>query len=194
MSWLKKPPAPAPPEPAHIDLERMMTVLTAEPDPPTLAKQYLMTKAPRAQLDKWGAPLPLSSVDQDRLDRAFAVIASPHDRTRALLRAGMLAPDEVDAVSFAFPEIYGELEREALKELVVTAPPYEGWAETVLGVLFQKPPADVVTGGLGGPDKQPGEGGQPPKGKPKAAPGDMVTGMATPADRRDVEVRQQKNS
>jgi len=193
VSWLNKPPAPAPPEPAHVDLERMMQVLTAEPDPPTLAKQYLMTRTPKLQLDKWGAPLPLSAVDQDRLDRVFAVIASPHDRTRALMRAGMLGPDEVDAVSFAFPEIYGELEREALHDLVTTAPPYEGWAETVLAVLFQKPPADVVTGGLGGPQEKPQEG-EPPKGKPKATSGANVTAMATPADRRDVEVRQQTNT
>lgn len=192
MSWLKLPAAPAPPEPAHVDLERMMHVLTAEPDPPTLAKQYLMTKAPRAQLDKWGAPLPLSAVDQDRLDRVFAVIASPHDRTRALLRAGMLGPDEVDAVSFSFPEIYGELEREALKELVVTAPPYEGWAETVLGILFGKPPAEVIAGGIDQPGK-PQQDGQPPPGKPKAS-GGAPAGMPTPADRRDVAVRAQGNS
>ena len=192
MSWLQNPPAPSPPEPAHIDLERMMTVLQAEPDPPTLAKQYLMTKAPKAQLDKWGAPLPLSAVDQDRLDRAFAVIASPHDRTRALLRAGMLAPDEVDAVSFAFPEIYGELEREALKDLVTTAPPYQGWAETVLGVLFGKPPAEVVAGGIDQPDKP--QGDQPPPGKPKAPSKGNPAAMPTPADRRDVAVRAQGNS
>lgn len=192
MSWLNEPPAPSPPEPAHVDIEQMMQVLQAEPDPPTLAKTYLMAQGPRQQLDKWGAPLPLSSVDQDRLDRAFAVIASPHDRTRALLRAGKLAPDEVDAVTAAFPEIYGELEREALHDLITTAPPYEGWAETVLGILFGKPPAEVVSGGLGGPPQQPGEGA-PPKGKAKA-PASMAAGMATQADRRDVEVREQKNS
>lgn len=191
MSWLKEKPAPAPPEPGHVDLERMMQVLQAEPDPPTLAKQYLMTKAPKAQLDKWGAPLPLSAVDQDRLDRVFAVIAAPYDRTRALLRAGMLAPDEVDAVSFAFPEIYGELEREALKDLVTTEPPYAGWAETVLGVLFEKPPAEVIASGLGGPQQQGPD--KPPKGAPKS-PGNMAAGMPTPADRRDQEVRAQGNS
>jgi len=192
VSWLKGKPAPAPPEPGHVDIEQMMQVLQEEPDPPTLAKQYLTTKAPTAQADKWGALLPLSAVDQDRLDRVFAVIAAPYDRTRALLRAGKLAPDEVDAVSFSFPEIYGELERETLRELVTTEPPYAGWAETVLAVLFGKPPAEVLASGLGGPQQQPGADKQP-KGAPKA-PGDMAAGMATQADRRDVEVRAQKNS
>lgn len=190
MSWLKKPPAPAPPEPAHVDIEQLMSTLTAQPDPPTLARQYLMSSGPRMRLDKWGEPLPLSAVDQDRLDRVFAVIASPQYRTRALLRAGMLGPDEVDAVSASFPEIYGELEREAIHDLVTTPRPYAAWAEAVLGVLFGRPPAEVVQSGPPGQQQQQAT---PPAGKPKA-PASMAAGMATQADRRDVEVRAQGNS
>jgi hypothetical protein len=187
VSWLQEPAAPAPPEPGHVNVEWLMQMLQSK-ETPTLADQYLMTKAPRAQLDKWGDPLPLSPPDQDRLDRVFAVIASPYDRTRALLRAGMLAPDEVDAVVASFPEIYGELEREAIKDMVTTAPPYQVWAEIALGVLFQKPAADVANPQAAAPPGGKGDG------KPGKAAAAMASGMATQADRRDVEVREQKNS
>lgn len=194
MSWLQEPPAPAPPEPGHVNIEWLMQMLQAKPEGSlTLADKYLMTQGPRAQLDKWGNPLPLCPSDQDRLDRVFAVVASPYDRTRALLRAGMLAPDEVDAVSQTFPEIYGELEREALRDMVTTEPPYRGWAETVLGILFQKPAPEAVTSGAGQPE-QPEQDDKQPSDKPGKAASEMAQGMATQADRRDVEVREQRNS
>lgn len=191
-NWLKEPPAEPPPEPAHVDLERLMAILTqAEMGRPlSPAEAVLRTQGPKLQLDKWGQPLPLSAVDQGRLDRLWAVMASPYDRCRALLRAGMLAPDEVQALSAAFPELYDVLKAEAEKEMITTEPPYQRWAETVLGTLFQAPAARVYADDQGQPQ-------QPPAGKPKASGGKggvlPVQSLATQADRRDQAVRSERS-
>ena len=182
-SWLKGPPAKAPPVPGHVNIETLMGTadqLEAQ-GMVTPALTYIRTNGPQQEIDKWGEPLPLSSVDQARLDRLFAILSEPYARGRALLLAGMLIPDEVDALMNVYPDVWMTLATQAWNEMHVTHPPYPLWAETTLGVLFAKP-ADVVFTGPSpkAPDQQAQAEGTGIRTNP--APG-------TQADRREAAVR-----
>lgn len=183
MSWLKlaKPPA-GPPEPAHVDHEALMTALGEARSKGVWgpAEQYLWDAAPSIQdnLDAWGEPVPLDELEQSDLDRLVAILAAPYPRGRALLHAGQLAPDEVDALVAVFPDIYAVLVTEATNDMLDAPPPYPDWSEEVLGVLFQQPPAEVYTGAQ--------KEGDVMKGQPK---GKIDTELPTQAERRDVAVR-----
>jgi len=187
MSWMHDPPAKAPPMPPHVALEALMGAIskTEVAGQGTPASAYLRLMAPKQQYDKWGAPLPLSDVDQDRIDRLFAVLSAPMERPRALLRAGMLIPDEVEAIKAAFPEVYTVLVEKVLRELMDSVPPYREWAETVVGVLFGMPPAQLLQSAES-PEKQMAAHEAKTK-KPETTP-DM---SGTAADRRDIGVRKE---
>lgn len=140
---------------------------------------FLRANAPRQSIDKWGKPLPLSAVDQDRLDRTFAIMASPLDRGRVLLESGQLTPGEVQALKATNPDVLSALQQQAAYEMANHGPPYAAWAEAVLGYLFQKPAAQFVS------DKQPdtSKGGNQNTESPGAPP--------TPVDRLEKGVRLQ---
>lgn len=141
----------------------------------TPAQTYLAVKAPPVPMDQWGLPLPISPLQQDYLDRVFAVLADPM-RARALLHSGQLLPDEVEPIATVFPEVYASLIEEATDDMIDAKPPFPAWAEGVLGILFQRPAASVYNPA--------GEAqGKPPGGKLDAQSG-------TPADRRELAVRE----
>jgi hypothetical protein len=149
---------------------------------PALA--FLRTVCPRVQLDKWGQPLPLSDPDQARIDRLYAVALDPAGRGQALIRSGTLDPGEAECLAVTAPQAYGELAAGARLEMAQTPPPYAQWAEQTLSILFGEPAAKAYQE----PPQQPASQGKPSGGKD-----DQDTG-ATPADRREISVRQRKAS
>lgn len=187
MSWLHDPPTRAPKTPPHVAVESLLGALgkafAEGQGNPALA--YLKLMVPPTQYDKWGAPLPISDVEQDRVDRLFAVLVEPMERTRALVRSGLLLEMESDAVKATFPEIYTVLVKEVLKDLTDAAPPYREWAETTVGVLFGMPPAQLLQSAEA-PEKQMAKAEAKSK-KPTPTP-DM---SGTAADRRDISVRKE---
>lgn len=187
MTWLHGPPAKAPAMPQHVDLEGLLgEIAKAEAQgQSTPASSYLRLAAPKVQLDKWGAPLPLTDVDQDRIDRLFAVLVEPLERSRRLIRSGLLIHDEADAVKTAFPEIYTVLVQELLRDMMASAPPYREWAETTIGVLFGMPPAQLLASAEA-PEKMMAKQEAKDK-KPEPTP-DM---SGTAADRREISVRKE---
>jgi hypothetical protein len=145
----------------------------------TGAAAYLHELAPVLEVDKWGEPLPLSPSDQNALDRVFAVLSEPYARGKALLTSGLLAPDEVDALIDVYPDIWQRLCKEAADDMARTPPPYVGWAEDTLSVLFKMPPERVFAEG------------PPPAPMPKTESLEAKVGTtATPADRRETAVRE----
>lgn len=189
MTWLRqREPAKALPDPPHVDQPELMARLAdlQRQGPPafTAAMAYLQAQAPAGQLDRWGELLPLSAFDQEKLDNLVALLLDPYERGRALLTAGMLAPAEVDALSAVFPEIYRALVDRALQEMLTFPPPYSAWAETSLGVLFQRPAPELY-----------GESHMPDMSKPAAKAGGDVDGIETPtpSDRREIPVREMRS-
>lgn len=183
MSWLTEPPESKPPEPGHVNLVGLMGAISAQEvaGTSTPAGSYLRAHAPKLEVDRYGQPIPLSAVDQDRLDRMFAVLAAPYDRTRALMVSGLLSPDEVDAVKATFPEVYSVLVNQATREIMESDPPWRVWAETTVGILIGMPAAQIYGGT---PEKQEGPAPGPPKrGKVE------TQSQATQADRREIAVR-----
>lgn len=141
---------------------------------------YLKDHAPRLQTDKWGQPLPLSTVDQMRLDDIFALLVSPLERGQALLHSGRITPGEVDALATTNPDVLSALVDEARMDMVMHPAPYAPWAEAVLGYLFQKPAAVFLKEG---PDEA-----TKPTGQNAKAPG----APPTPVDRLEPAVREQR--
>lgn len=177
--WLKKPhPGKGPPMPASVNLETLMAKIEEARrfGIQTPAQSYLAIKAPAQPMDEWGQPLPISSMDQDFLDRVFAVLADPMGRGRALLHSGRLCPDEVEPIAVVYPEIYEVMLELAQADMLDHPPPYPAWAQATLGVLFQKPASAVYTS----------EGEQPTGSLPQ---GQIKTPEGTPADRRELAVR-----
>jgi hypothetical protein len=154
---------------AHVERNRAMGIET-----PAMA--YLWAKAPRQELDQWGEPLPLSPMQQDQLDRIFAVLAGPLERGTALLHSGQLIDDEVDAIMTVYPDVYLIMLERAQDDMFKNPPPYPAWAEAQLGVLFRKPASTVYAA----PEKPIGE---PSGGTLKAPEG-------TQADRRELSLRE----
>jgi hypothetical protein len=140
------------------------------------AMAFLWVKAPVQAFDQWGQPLPLSPMQQDGLDRMFAIIADPVGRGEALLHSGQLADDEVQALVMVYPDVYAAMVDEASREMLATPLPYPAWVEAQLGVLFQKPASAVYS-------KQ--------ESAPKAPPANGTLGLTegTQADRRELAVR-----
>lgn len=152
----------------------------------TPASAYLRLTLPIIKLDKWGAPLPLSDVDQDRVDRLCAIMEDPWGRARALLRAGMLLAEEVDAVKVAFPEVFTALVEQTLRDMMDSAPPYREWAETTIGVLLGLPPAELLRSAGPTPEQQSASAAT------SRAPGKLPGSQGTAADRRDMGVRSEQ--
>jgi hypothetical protein len=180
--WLKRPhPGKGPPMPASVNIE----ILEAKIEEArrmgiqTPAQTYLQVNKPVVALDEWGQPLPLSSMQQDYLDRVFAVLVSPMERGRALLHSGRLCPDEVEPLVTVYFEIWQTLVEQATADMLANPPPYPAWAEATLGVLFQKPASAMYNPT---PEKTIGS---PPRGQVKAPEG-------TQADRRELAVREQR--
>jgi hypothetical protein len=148
------------------------------------ALEFLRTVCPRVQLDKWGQPLPLSEPDQARIDRLYAVAVDPAGRGEALIRSGTLDPGEAECIARSAPQTYAALVQRARLEMASTPPPYAPWAEQTLSILFGEPAARAYQ--------------DPPspataQAKPSGTKDDQDTG-ATPADRREISVRQRKAS
>ncbi len=179
MIWFRRErPPEGPPRPPHIDLEALMGELVGMEARGISSREmaYLRANAPRQSIDKWGQPLPLSTVDQDRLDSAFALLVSPLERGRSLLTSGQLGPDEVSALKATNPEVLQALREQAQLEMVEHGPPFAAWAEAALSYLFEKPAAQYAA-------EQPEKAGGRNAANPGAPP--------TPVDRLEVSVRQQ---
>jgi hypothetical protein len=184
MSWLKsEEPAKAPAAPRHIDVaalyRHVADVERLGPLPPQL--RTLKAAAPPLAIDRWGMPLPLTAPQQARLDRIGAILADPWSRPKALLRAGQLGPDEVQALADGRPDELAQLAATVEREMVLAGPPLPQWVESQLAILFQKPSNLILTGGPDeadagkGKSKSPARGGEGPHG--------------TPSDRRELAVR-----
>lgn len=183
MSWLYGKPAKSPPEPGHVHLEALMGVaanLEAQgATTPVLA--YVRANGPKQSVDKWGQALPLSAVEQAKLDRMFAILSEPYARGMALLKSGMLLPDEVDALATAHPDAWMLIALPTWNEMHIAPPPYPMWVEQVLGVLFRVPaPVAFQAPAPKQPNPQQQANMQGPT--PSAA-------LPTQADRRDAAVR-----
>jgi hypothetical protein len=139
MMWLKdKEPGPKPAPPKHIDLGRLLAQLAAADlagDPKTPMMAYIEAHLPQRAVDRWGNPLPLSIVEQEKLDRMCAVL---FDVTRAqkLLHSGRIDTIEAEALANGQPGMYSELVRQANGDMVRAKPPFAPWAERSLSVLF----------------------------------------------------------
>lgn len=181
--WLKRPsPEKGPPAPASVNIEVLWAKLeeSRRRGTATPAESYLAIKAPPIQLDDWGQPLPLTAMDQDYIDRVFAILANPFERGRALLHSGRLCPDEVEPIAVVYPEVWQVLAEDATNDMYDSGgPPFPAWAETSLGVLFQKPASAVYNPK---PADEP-TAGSAPHGKVKPP-------EATQADRRELAVRE----
>jgi hypothetical protein len=185
-NWLRSAPRKPPPEPKHVDLVHLIAAGNAmskrgEPVPHI---EYIKQFGPKIQTDEWGAPLPLSSVAQYDLDRLVAIMMDPLARARGLLLAGRLNPDEVTALKAVYPTVHAALVDACVMDMMQTKPPYQVWAQTVLGVLFQKPATQVYASSTEPGPSSPKQGG--PVGMPGALP--------TPTDRMDPAVREQARS
>lgn len=152
----------------------------AEGAPTSPAIAYVRANGPKLQQDKWGELLPLSTPEQDRLDRMVAVLSHPLERGLALVLSGTLDPGECEALRTVHADAYGLLVQHARADMAQTQPPFAVWAEQTLTVLFGKPVAKVY-----------GDEVAPKKAPPSGPKGTGPTG-ATQADRREVAVRQQK--
>ncbi len=183
IPWLKRQrPPKGPAAPPHVDLLAVMAAaqgLEAQ-GISSVEMAYLKDHAPRLRTDKWGQPLPLSTVDQARLDDIFALLVSPLERGEALLHSGRLTPGEVDALATTNPDVLGALVDGARMDMVQHPAPYSPWAEAVLGYLFQKPAAVFLKEG---PDAA-----LQPTGQNAKAPG----APPTPVDRLEPAVREQR--
>jgi len=168
---------------AHVHLQSLLSSLhaTEEAAQATPLSVYLRQNAPPLQVDRWGDPLPLSAVEQDRLDRMWAILAAPRERGRALIVSGALAPDEVDALQAVYPDVWSELAGQAYREMIATPPPYPGWVEATLDVLFGVPASQVYTKGPPAPRQQLND-----QSKLTGGP----SALGTPSDRRETAVRQ----
>lgn len=183
-AWLKQASPPdGPPSPPRIDV-RAMAINIAQVDgsgeglPP--AAEFLRDFGPRPAYDRWGQPLPLSSQEQDRLDRMVAVLVSPDARGTALLHSGQLVPSEVAAIKTVHPEVWADMIEKAVKDMGKAGPPFAPWAESTLSVLFEKPASEIY--GQTEEEPHPSQGGSPPHEQ---------RFKGTPADRRELAIREQ---
>src|SRR4051812_19041633 len=106
--WCKNPkPGKAPPAPKPITPQMLTMIRGAANMNPTDPKcAYLLKHLPKEEFDRWMQPLPLSVVQQDRLNRMMAVMMDPINRGRALLLSGTLDTLECEALHDAIPQAY----------------------------------------------------------------------------------------
>ena len=179
-AWLKnETPPKGPPMPPHIDvLSFMANTATAEQHgvaPPSAL--YIRDYGPRPAYDRWGAPLPLSPSEQARLDRITAILIEPIARGLALLHSGQLTPTEVAALKAVHPDIWADMVADTMADMVQAKPPFPAWVIATLSTLFEKPAAAVF---MGEPIEEP---------RPNPRAGAMIRPEGTPADRRELAVR-----
>lgn len=188
-SWLKLPPRKPPEPPEHIDLvsfNARANILEQRTGKVPPFVTYVRQNGPKLTMDEWGQALPLSMTEQSDLDRLVAVLMDPVSRFRDLLTSGLLNDDEVQAVAAVYPRIYAAVVNAAIQDMIDAQPPFALWAQSVLGILFQKPATEMyastvnATDAFGNPKQQSGGAGLAP---PDATP--------TPTDRRDTAIRQQ---
>lgn len=177
--WLKKEtPQAGPPRAGHVDYDELVKKIEEQRRLGIAGPvaEYMDKVRPPQQFDQWGEPLPLSALDQDRLDRTFAILAGPMERGTALLHSGQLIDDEVDAIEAVYPGIYVLIVERAKNDMFATDPPYPAWAEAQLGILFRKPASSVYS-------PKPAEEMPTYRAAPKSPEG-------TQADRRELSVRE----
>ena len=186
--WLKKRSPPAgPPAPGHVDHADLLDQIHEKEQLKiaTPALLFLKAQAPPQTVDKWGQPYPLSTFDQERLDQLVAIIAAPYERGRALVRAGMITPSEVDALAQVYPDVLGVLENEVVQDMLDHPPPYPSWSEATIGVLFGVPAAAVYGQGTPKVPERQSLQGTANKGTEAEVP-------STPSERREVAVREMR--
>lgn len=146
MLWLKQEtPAKRPADPKRVSLTAVLAQLTQDEitgAPTSPAIQYLAKNLPLRATDRWGRELPLSTVEQEKLDRMAAVLFDPN-RSRLLLKSGRLDTIEVDALREGQPGWYAALVQAAKADMVQAGPPLPAWADAVLGILFGRDAALV---------------------------------------------------
>lgn len=169
-SWMKGKPAKPPAKPKKVDL---MHVIAVNHDfetrgPLNSSQLYLKANLPKQSFDRWGQPLPLSTVMQERMDRMVAVIVNPMERGRQLLLSGTLDTLETNALKDGCPEAYAALQIQALKEMADAGPPIADWAEKTLSVFFGRDAAMVYAQDQedGQPDSQKRFAGKAPPPNP----------------------------
>lgn len=180
MVWCSKPkPAKAPPTPRNITPGMLAVIRAAVSKFPTVpANVYLKAHLPVEEFDRWMQPLPLSIVQQDRLNRMMAVILAPIDRGRALLLSGTLDTLECEAIKEAHPDAYQILKDQAVREMVQSGGSLPQWSEAVLGVLFQRDAAHVFV-----------EEKTDKEGKPLSGGAAARTPIPTPSEQMDSHER-----
>lgn len=178
MTWLSSDPAPVPPEPEDVDLLREYGE-AEEKGSASLALSYFREHAPKLPTDMWGLPLPISRVDQDRANRLWALLVSPLHRGRALMRSGAILKDEAAVLHEVYPDIWLLLDDELRMAMVTGRPPFPAWAEALIGTWFNLPPKVAFAKA-----QDQAKGG----GKKASKAGD--TALPTPADRRELAVRE----
>ena len=187
--WLKAPrPGKGPPSPGHVDIDllrRQANALAAR-GMTTAAMEYLDEKGPKINIDKWGRPLPLCRVDQDRLNRLFAIMAAPFERGWALVVSGQLSPAEVDAIQYVAPEVWVVMRDRIVHDMIEAGPPFPSWVVAQLDVFFGESTATVFETAQGDVAAQ--ELGQSSGGGRLPLPGPH----GTPADRRELAVREER--
>jgi len=146
MLWLKQPkPAARPKGPPKVNLTAVYAQLVQVEmmgEPLTPAIKYFADHLPLRNVDRWGQELPLSDVEQEKLDRMAAILFEP-GRGALLLKSGRLDTIEVDALKGGRPGWYATLSQQATADMVKAGPPLPMWSEAVLGVLFGRDAALV---------------------------------------------------
>lgn len=187
--WLRSAPDKSPSQPEHVDIMKFNAKANAyEETGATLPKYigYVRKHGPAMQVDEWGIPLPLSAMEQDLLNRLVAILTDPVERTKELLLSGLLNPDEVDAIKSVYPEIYSRFVDAAVLDMTETKPPFQLWAQTILGILFKKP-ANLMYAEEQQQQQQ--QQGAPSANSPQGGSG---VNLPTQVDRREIAVRQQQ--
>jgi len=189
-SWLKMPPRKPPDDPETIDLvsfNARANLLEQKTGKVPAFVTYVRQNGPKLTFDEWGQALPLSPMEQSDLDRLVAVLMDPVTRFRDLLTCGRLNDDEVQAVSAVYPEVYAAVVNAAVKDMIVAQPPFALWAQSVLGILFQKPATEMYASTINATD----EIGRPKENRASPGLASPPDAIPTPQDRRDTAIRQQ---
>jgi len=170
----KERPAAPPPKPRQVDQQKAISLIFQAEKGGQLTPQmaYLKSQIPELVFDRWGQPLPLSTVKQERLDRMMGVFMDPVARTIALLHSGTLDTIEADAVRFGHPDVYAQLKTTLIAEMADAGPPLPQWSEAALGIFFGRDAALVYTDGKEA--EKPDQGGSAYPGKaPPPTPADL---------------------
>lgn len=171
--WCKNPkPAKGPKPPREIVPAVLSAIrMSAKVDLSSPKSKFLNEHLPKEQFDRWLQPLPLSIVQQDRVNRMIAMFVAPIDRGRALLLSGQLDTLDMQVLRDGIPDAYEILRTQAVREMAEAGPPLPQWSEAVLGVLFGRSAAHVFaeekTDEEGKPQAGNGFAGKPPVPTPQ---------------------------